>query len=85
MTRLPQLTPAARGLRAHLIVVPPSWVSRDSRGGAGLCRLLRVLRALMLAGILLLCASAPARAGEVSLDGIDIMYWVTFEDTAGRP
>ena len=44
-----------------------------------------MLRALILAGILLLCASASARAGEVSLDGIDVMYWVTFEDTAGVP
>jgi hypothetical protein len=47
--------------------------------------LLRVLRALLLAGILLLCASASARAGEVSLDGIDVTYWVTFADSAGVP
>jgi hypothetical protein len=46
--------------------------------------LLRVLRALVLAGILLLCASASARAGEVSLDeGIEDISWVSFEDTAG--
>jgi hypothetical protein len=44
-----------------------------------------MLRAVVLAGILLLCASGSARAGEVSLDGIDVTYWVTFTDSAGVP
>jgi hypothetical protein len=44
-----------------------------------------VLRALVLAWMLLLCASPSARAGEVSLDGIDVTYWVSYEDSAGVP
>ena len=47
--------------------------------------MLRVPRAVVLAEVLLLCASASARAGEVSLDGIDVTYWVSYEDTAGVP
>ncbi|WP_028063993.1 calcium-binding protein [Solirubrobacter soli] len=40
-------------------------------------------RVLVLAAILAMWLCAPARAGVVTLDGIDVISWLSFEDTEG--
>ena len=42
-------------------------------------------RVLVLAAILAVWLSAPARAGVATMDGIDVMSWMTFKDTEGVP